>query len=129
MTSKRPQKAPTHLKLETKRWWLSVVTDWHLEPHHVRLLTLAGEAWDRAGQARDILATDGLCVRTRLGETKAHPAAGIERDSRLAFARLVPRLSSAPMPTSRNESRRVDEVELITALDAARGSEKPLCPL
>ena len=34
--------APRHLKAGTRRWWQSVVADWALEQHHIRLLTLAG---------------------------------------------------------------------------------------
>jgi len=37
-----------------------VVGDYDLEPHHVRLLTLAAEAWDRGQQAREVLDRDGL---------------------------------------------------------------------
>lgn len=88
MTSKRI-KAPDHLSPATKKWWASVIADYVLEPHHVRLLTLAGEAFDRATQARELIARDGLTVTTESGGLKAHPAVGIERDSRLAFARLV----------------------------------------
>ena len=89
MTSKRVQTAPKHLALPTKRWWLSVVTDWELEDHHVRLLTLAAEAWDRCAEAREIIAEKGLVFETRLGELRANPAVAVDRDSRLAFARLL----------------------------------------
>jgi phage terminase small subunit len=89
MTSKHIQTAPKHLALPTRRWWLSVVTDWELEPHHVRLLTLAAESWDRGVQARELIRSQGLTFTTRLGELRAHPAVAIERDSRLAFARLL----------------------------------------
>jgi P27 family predicted phage terminase small subunit len=89
MTSKRSQTAPKHLALATKRWWLSVVTDYELEPHHTRLLTLAAEAWDRCQAARELIAEKGLLFETHLGEMRANPAVAIERDSRLAFARLL----------------------------------------
>jgi phage terminase small subunit len=63
-----------------------------MQSHHLRLLQLACEAWDRAQQAREILATDGITVGGREG-IKPHPAIAIERDSRLAFARLIAQLS------------------------------------
>ena len=87
----RPKKSPppTHLRAETKRWWAAVVNDWGLEPHHVRLLTLASEAWDRCQQARKLLATHGLTYDDRFGAPRARPEVAIERDSRLAFARLL----------------------------------------
>jgi phage terminase small subunit len=63
------------------------------------LLQLAGEAWDRCEQARHELAKDGLTVPTRNG-LKAHPCIAIERDSRLAFARLIRELDLDVDPPS-----------------------------
>ena len=84
----RTPPAPRHLKKATRLWWQSVVTDYSLEPHHLRLLQAAAESWDRYQEARMILAKDGLTTPTASG-LKAHPAVAIERDARLAFARLV----------------------------------------
>jgi P27 family predicted phage terminase small subunit len=64
------------------------MTEYALEPHHVRLLQAACETWDRLQQAREILATDGLMVEGAQGP-KAHPMLAVERDSRLALARLI----------------------------------------
>jgi hypothetical protein len=91
-----------------------VLTEYALEEHHVRLLTLAGEAFDRAGQARELIARDGLVVPTGAeGGFKAHPAIAIERDSRLAFARLLRELDldcdaprDKPRPPSLLSNRR-----------------------
>jgi P27 family predicted phage terminase small subunit len=86
--AERPR-APRHLKAATRRWWESVVADWDLEEHHVRLLTLAGEAWDRCQQARELIAAEGLTTPTKSGGARLHPAVRVETDSRLAFARLI----------------------------------------
>jgi len=80
---------PAHLDPETACWWRAVLGDYELEAHHLRLLRLACEAWDRCQQAREILDRDGLTVPTGDGGLKAHPAIGIERDARTAFARLL----------------------------------------
>ena len=80
---------PAHLALETAGWWRVVVTEFELERHHLRLLRLACESWDRGQQAREILDRDGLTTGTESGGLKAHPCIGVERDSRLAFARLL----------------------------------------
>ena len=82
-------RAPSHLAAPTRAWWDEVLKDYELESHHLRLLQLAGECWDRTQQAREILAKDGLTVPTADGGIKAHPAVAIERDARTAFARLV----------------------------------------
>ena len=83
------QKAPKHLVSATGRWWESVMADYELEPHHVRLLTLAAEAWDRGQQARKIVKKEGLTYNDRFGQPRPRPEVSIERDSRIAFARLV----------------------------------------
>jgi len=103
MTKRKP-KAPEHLSPATARWWRSVQEGYELEPHHVRLLTLAGEAFDRCAQARELIAKDGLVVPGREGGLRPHPAVAIERDSRLAFARLLRELDLDVEPPS--EGRR-----------------------
>jgi phage terminase small subunit len=92
-------KPPTHLQPTTKKWFGDVVKEFDLEQHHIRLLTLAAEAWDRAVQARESLATNGLTFVDRFGCPHARPEVAIERDSRVAFARLLRELAldvSAP---------------------------------
>jgi P27 family predicted phage terminase small subunit len=80
---------PAHLRPETAAWWRAVLRDFDLEEHHLRLLQAACEAWDRLQQARERIDRDGLTIPTGDTGMKAHPAVAIERDSRLAFARLV----------------------------------------
>lgn len=80
---------PGHLRKPTARWWQSVVADYAMESHHLRLLQLAAEAWDRAEQAKEAIAEHGLTFTDRFGQPHARPEVAIERDSRLAFARLI----------------------------------------
>lgn len=65
------------------------VKDYDLEQHHLHLLRLAAEALDRAEEGRVLVAREGMIVPTTAGGSKTHPAIGIERDSRIAFARLL----------------------------------------
>lgn len=95
MTPAKP-KAPTpprHLKAATRRWWSVVMADYALEDHHVRLLTLAAESWDRSQQAREALDRDGLTYTDRFGAPRARPEIAVERDSRIAFARILRELA------------------------------------
>ena len=87
------EKAPAHLQKPTAEWWQSVRSDYVLEPHHVRLLTLAGESWDRGQEAREALKKHGLTFDDRFGQPHARPEVAIERDSRIAFARLIRELA------------------------------------
>lgn len=84
-----PPKAPKHLKPSTKKWYRQILEDYELESHHIKILTLAAEAWDRCQQAREILDKEGLTYIDRFGQPRARPEVAVERDSRIAFARLV----------------------------------------
>jgi phage terminase small subunit len=98
--TKRRQPAPNHLAPATRRWWQSVVTDYELEPHHLRLLQLAAEAWDQAQAAREALALHGTTYIDRFNAPRTRPEVAIERDARLAFARLVRELDLDVEPPS-----------------------------
>ena len=69
----RPRLAFCSLSLQTMRGWM-------------KWLQLAAEAWDRCQQARMVIGREGLVL---VSSGRAHPAVTIERDSRLAFARLI----------------------------------------
>lgn len=86
-------KPPGHLRPATKRWFSTVLDDYDLDPHHVRLLTLAGEAWDRGQAAREIVDRDGMTFVDRFAQPKARPEVSIELNSRTSFARLLRELS------------------------------------
>lgn len=86
-------KPPEHLTAESKRWFQRVITDYQLEAHHVLLLQSAAECWDRAAQARGLLAAEGVCFKDRHGHIRPHPATQIERDSKTLFARLLRELA------------------------------------
>ncbi len=108
---KSPPPAPKHLAKPTAAWWRDVHVRFVLESHHVRLLTAAAEAWDRCQQAREYLAQHGLTYIDRFGAPRARPEVAIERDSRLAFARLLRELGldaaeEAPRPHALRANRR-----------------------
>ena len=93
MADKQNPKPPRHLQAPTRRWWKSVVDGYALEPHHVRLLTLAAEAWDRCQQSREALQEHGRTYNDRFEQPRSRPEGAIERDNRIAFARLVRELA------------------------------------
>jgi phage terminase small subunit len=88
LATKKPR-APGHLRTATGKWWRGVLDDYELEPHHIRLLTLAAEAWDRTAQAREVLDREGITYTDRFGAPRSRPEVAVERDGRLAFARLL----------------------------------------
>ena len=103
MTTRRP-KAPAHLAPATAKWWRQVQDDYLLEPHHVRLLTLAAEAWDRNQSAREIIDKEGLTYLDRFEAPRTRPEVAIERDTRLGFARLIRELDLDVDPPSSGRS-------------------------
>jgi P27 family predicted phage terminase small subunit len=84
-----PPEPPEHLSEDMRSWWRQITEIFILENHHVRLLQLACEAWDRQVAARQILAEEGLTIETGTGSRKPHPAVGIEREAKTQFARLL----------------------------------------
>ena len=93
MTGTKPKiYAPAHLKPPTKRRYRSVMHEYVLGEHHQRLLLLACEAFDRCAHAREMIDKLGIVLKTGTGSFKSNPALAVERDSRLAFARLLDQL-------------------------------------
>ena len=86
-------KPPGHLKPSTAKWWQQVIDGFDLDHHHVRLLTAAAAAWDRYEQARQTLDSEGITYTDRHGTPRARPEVAVERDSRIAFARLLRELA------------------------------------
>jgi P27 family predicted phage terminase small subunit len=95
---------PEHLSASAASWWRSTVEMYVLQEHHLRLLQLCLEAWDRSQMARKLLDEQGLTMPTADGGCRPHPAVAVERDSRLACARLLRELDldSEPPPSARN---------------------------
>ena len=89
----RAVKPPSYLREPTKKWFQNVIATYEHEEHHVRLLTLACESWDRCQQAREALKKHGLTCNDRFGLPRSRPEIAIERDSRIAFARLIRELA------------------------------------
>jgi hypothetical protein len=80
---------PKHLRPSTRVWFQSVLEDYALDPHHVKLLTAAAECWDRLVGAREAIDKFGTTYIDRFNCPRARPEVAIERDCRIQFARLI----------------------------------------
>ena len=92
---------PLHLSSSSQQLWRLTIQRYELAEHHLRLLQLLCEAWDRAQAAREQIEREGLTLPGREGGMRPHPCVGIERDARLAVARLIRELdldSEPPRP-------------------------------
>jgi P27 family predicted phage terminase small subunit len=85
----QPPQPPSHLSPSARQWWQTTIETYVLQEHHLRLLQLCCESWDEAQKARAQLEREGLTVPGREGGIRPHPCVAIERDARLAVARLV----------------------------------------
>lgn len=80
---------PKHLTEPTRRWIREVLRNFELDQHHFRLLCLAGDAWDRAQQAREAIAEHGITYTDDKGLPRKRPECAVESDATIRFARLV----------------------------------------
>jgi P27 family predicted phage terminase small subunit len=78
-----------HLTPDMRAFYRKIARQFSLGESHKRLLVAACESHDRMSTARDILAKEGLVTTDRHGQARPHPCVSIERDSRIAFARLL----------------------------------------
>src|SRR5262249_16861756 len=81
--------APDHLSPEMKRWWQTENEKFAFDTHQLKLLGAVCGAWDRMTRARLALAKQGLTYTDDKGAIRPPPEIAIERDSRIAFARLL----------------------------------------
>lgn len=91
---------PRHLSDRSRYLWQQTANSFTLKATEYELLRLALEALDRAEQARVMLAEDGLTSRGRYCQVLAHPMIAVERDSRLAAARLLKQLGLSEAPAA-----------------------------
>ncbi|MFN8037891.1 MAG: hypothetical protein U0Q07_01655 [Acidimicrobiales bacterium] len=89
---------PEHLSAAAGALWRLVLDEYELTPVDVEVLRLALEALDRADEARRLVDADGAVVLDRFGQHRVHPGVAVERDARLAYARLVRQLDLDGLP-------------------------------
>lgn len=99
--------APKHLSRRAKAFWKAIVEEYDLGPHNLELLRRLAEALDRCDAAVAVVAAEGLVVTDKFGQVKAHPAVNVERDCRIAIARLTRELDldGEPAPDPRMPRR------------------------
>lgn len=77
-------KPPAHLGDASKAFWRIVVRQYELEAHHLRLLQIGCESWDRALEAREAVSASGPYFTDR-GNVKPHPGIAVEQQARKQF--------------------------------------------
>ena len=107
--SPRPR-PPKGLSADARRFWRSIVADWELAAHDLRILEDAARCVDIIAEAEAAIAKDGAYVVGRFGP-RSHPAAAVRDRNRIILARLVRELGlsleepAASRPPSRWNGR------------------------
>src|SRR5262245_12587858 len=90
VTQKTNPKPPAALGRAGRKFWAAVLDNYVLEAeHHFRILESAALCLYLITVAREAIAKDGITVQNRFGETVAHPACNIERQSINLFRQNV----------------------------------------
>jgi phage terminase small subunit len=91
--------APEHLSEPRKTLYATLVAQYAFDAASLELLRLLCEALDRLEEARQAVDEEGLVVPGRYGP-RANPAVAIERDTRIAVARLLRELGLESEPAA-----------------------------
>jgi P27 family predicted phage terminase small subunit len=86
-------RAPANLSATSRNLWGRLRDEYGIrDVAGLAVLEQALRSLDRAEQARRLLDRQGVVVTDRWGQSKPHPAAAVERDSRAAFLAAVRQL-------------------------------------
>lgn len=96
------RKPPHHLSPDTQFWWAEVMSDYELDAHHVRLLTMACESWDTNETARRLIAEQGMTFKDDRGNLRLNPAVQVAKDAKIVFARIIRELDLDVAPPADN---------------------------
>jgi phage terminase small subunit len=85
MSGKRHKQCPAGLNDEAKLLWGHVTEGWQLDEPGFALLRNACMALTRLRHVQKTLREDGLTVKDRFGQLRAHPLLSAERDAASSF--------------------------------------------
>jgi len=80
------------LTKETQLWYDEMVGEYAFESHHLRLLQLACEAFDRAAAAQAVIDTEGIVYLDRFGAPHPRPEVKIKENATAQFASICKQL-------------------------------------
>lgn len=98
-------KTPKGLSSEAGALWRAVVSEFELDPHHLRLLEAACVCWDRIREARKLIDKDGVVTKDRFGQLRQHPATQVELSNKRMLAKLLRELQLDIEPADQGYSR------------------------
>jgi P27 family predicted phage terminase small subunit len=101
---KRCPTPPKGIRPEAVAEWRRLHRDYTIDADALPALVELCEALSRKIEAREVIERDGLIVKDRFGQDKAHPAISVERDSRLAVLRCL-RVLGLPGPEEKQRGR------------------------
>jgi P27 family predicted phage terminase small subunit len=101
----KPKPSKT-LSPEAKKLWKRLQFEYGIDDEGgLLLLQTAFEAYDRMKGAQRLILAEGLTLRDRFGQARAHPAATIERDARSALMAALKHLNLDLEPLANRPGR------------------------
>ena len=86
------KRLPDHIGEAGRVWIKKVLKIFQFSDPEMDLLYVAGAALDRLQEIREQIKVEGLTIKDRFDQDKAHPLLSIERDNRLVFSRICNQL-------------------------------------
>ncbi len=86
ISAEKPANPPKTLSAEAKTWWKKLVKEYEIDdPAGCLMLQTALEALDRMRGAQQAIADDGVTIKDRFDQVRAHPMITVERAARAAM--------------------------------------------
>jgi phage terminase small subunit len=103
---KFPPRPPANLHPQAKLLWRRLIEEHGVEDAGgLALVAAAAESLDRAKRVREQIEKDGLTIRDRFGQTRAHPLLAAERDARAGLVSALKALNLAVEPLNSQPGR------------------------
>lgn len=84
---------PKHLSAKARSWFTGLQREYGVsDAAGLALLTAAAESWQRAAEARELIAKEGAVLRDRFGQSVPHPAVRIETAARAQLLQAIRQL-------------------------------------
>jgi P27 family predicted phage terminase small subunit len=96
---------PKHLNARAKRLWKAIQETYSLGPDHEELLLRTTEAVTRLDAIWETLGKEGLSLKDRFGQPRAHPLLVVETQIRTQLGRLLDQLSLSEEEPAAQEVR------------------------
>ena len=92
-------RVPAHIKGPERLLWKKILAEYAIsDSAGLKILQVALEAYARARKAREVIEKEGMTIKDRFDQVKAHPLITVERDARSQFLLAMKQLNLSIIP-------------------------------